>query len=347
MRKTPLFLTVASVNYLPFVRVLAASLLREIPGARLSVLITDVTPGLLPRLAEKFGCSGVEFICCADIGVDFLEAMRGYYSILEFNSACKALGLYHHIVRKQEEECFFIDPDMYVTGDFVTPARAAGFDVVITPHTYQSFPDDGELPNEKELALSGYANGGFIYVRRSAGSIKALEWLKGQTRYSWFVAPTYGMYADQHWLDALPNFFAGTAGFLNNRGVNIAYWNLHDRPLSQKDKLYAGDQPAALFHFSGFSVPSGGKLSRHSNRKFDAGTEKILAELIGCYEGLLTAEQRAVKEAGIKGDLGFSAKGLAGRLKAAAALRGQDYKELAPPSGLFGRLAKILDQIIS
>lgn len=346
MSPTPLFLTVASVNYLPFVRVLAESLQKEIPTARLSVLITDVSRNLLSKIAEKFGRPGMEFMCCEDLGAEFVVAMRDYYSILEFNSACKALGLYHHIIRRDEAECFFIDPDMYVTGDFVAAARTAGPDIVLTRHSYQPYPDDGELPSEKELALSGHANGGFIYVRKSAESMKALEWLMQQTRYNWFVAPTYGMYADQHWLAALPHFFQGTAGFLANTGVNIAYWNLHERPLRYKEGvIYAGEVPALLFHFSGFSVPSGGKLSRHSNRKFDATTEKMLAELIPLYEKLLIREQTYLKETGLEGDLRFSAQALPVRLKAAASRWGYRYAELAPVSGFFSRIGKILDRI--
>jgi hypothetical protein len=346
----PLLQTVAGVNYLPSVLVLASTVHESMPAARLCVLVTDATPAVLKPIRDQFG-SSIEFICCDDLGIAMLEHARRYYTILEFNSACKVLALDYQIRVRGEPECFFIDPDMFVLDDFSELARAHGRDIVVTPHATRPYPDDGELPIDTELAASGYVNGGFIYVRNSKPSFAVLDWLVRQTRYSWFVAPTFGMYADQHWLSMLLFIFEGTVGLLRNPAINIAYWNLHERPLHDVgDAIMVGTdvcQRALLFHFSGFATPSRGRLSKHSDRRFDPGTERALVRLINTYEQLLTTQRDRVVRTGISGDLGFSRKSLTARMKVAQAYWGNQFTEFAPMAGRLSRLSKVLDRLLS
>jgi hypothetical protein len=240
---------------------------------------------------------------------------------------------------------------MFAFGDFCELARAHGRDIVVTPHATRPYPDDGELPTDTELAASGYVNGGFIYVRNSKPSVAVLDWLIRQTRYRWFVAPTFGMYADQHWLSMLLFLFEETAGLLRNSAVNIAYWNLHERPLHDVgDMIMVGadvPQRALLFHFSGFPTPSGGRLSKHSRRRFDAATERALAGLIKTYEQLLNTERDRVARAGVSGDLGFSQKPLTARMRLAQTHWGNRLTEFAPTAGRFSRLGNALDRLLS
>jgi hypothetical protein len=75
--------------------------------------------------------------------------------------------------------------------------------------------------------------------------------------------------------------------------------------------------PALLFHFSGFSVSSGNRLTRFSNRKFEENTESVLAKLISRYEAMILEEQRKLATAGIKGDLEFCSDSLNKRMRCA------------------------------
>jgi hypothetical protein len=345
----PLIQTVSAVNYLPLVMVLASTLRESMPDARLCVLVTDVTPNVLNEIRDQFDTS-IEYICCDDLGLEIVERAREYYSVLEFSSACKVFAIDYQIRVRGEPECFFIDPDMFILGDFCELAREQGRDIVVTPHVSHPYPDDGEFPNDTELAASGYVNGGFIYVRNSESSAVALKWLLSKTWYNWFVAPSFGMYADQHWLSMLLFIFEDTAGLLRSSAVNIAYWNQHERPLHKVDgTIMVGTediQPALLFHFSGFAIPNNGRLSKHSQRYFDSETESVLKELINKYEQLLNKERDRARHARCSGDLGFSCKSLKARMKIAQSYCGNQFTEFGPWTGRFGRLGKMLDRLL-
>jgi len=359
----PVLQTVAAINYLPFVLVLAQSIEEHLPGARLSVLLTDASPALVERVRERFG-GRMDFLGCDSLEIKHLSTMRQYYSVLEFNSACKVLALDFQIRTRCNDACLFVDPDMFALGNFVDPALALAGDIVLTPHTLAPYPEDNELPNEMELAISGQINGGYVLVRNSEAASRAMTWLVDQTRYNWFVAPSHGLFADQQWLSLLPMFFPGIAVLLRDAGVNIAYWNLHERKLrapagagTSKGGMRAPEDAivvesiatyrAKLFHFSGFTQAGGGRLSKHSGRRFDPETERILARLIDRYQSALKRQRENVQKAGIASDIEFSRRPLLARMKAAQARWGIRHVELAPPPGRFGRIGSSLDQWLS
>ena len=128
------------------------------------------------------------------------------------------------------------------------------------------------------------------------------------------------MYADQKWLSALVYFFRDRTTVVSDLGVNVAYWNLHERPLSLNVPgaaimLTTGD-PLRLMHFSGFSVPSNGRLSKHTNRCFDAKTKAVLDTMIADYENALALSRARFEH--LSGDLEFSTQPLEQRMKTAS-----------------------------
>lgn len=346
----PVFQTVAAVNFLPKVLALAESLQRVCAGDRLNVLLTDVSSRTREAVAHRFA-DLLEVQCCDDLDAEGLSQMREYYTIFEFNSACKALALHHQIEQVGAPHCYFIDPDMLALGDFSKVVGRTGAGLVVTPHTFTPYPKDGELPSDYELAVAGQINGGFIYVKNDATGREPLEWLRRQVKYNWFLAPSFGMYCDQHWLGMLPYFFGHRVLVLRDPGINIGYWNLHERPLQLRDgAIHIGgaseETPALLFHFSGFSVPSKGRLTRHSERRFDRDTHAVLHGLIEAYETSVTKFHRRVVDADIEADLRFSTMPFFSRIARAEKLWGVKYAEPLAPEGLFSRLGRKLDKML-
>jgi hypothetical protein len=337
-----LFQTVTAVNYLPVTLVFARLLRQHIPGARLCILVTDVSQAKLDDIRTHWG-DLASFIGCDDLGIPAIADMRRYYSIFEFCSACKVLALGYQLIAKNEPECCFIDPDMLVMGDFTPEIRETNKDIAVTYHTTAPYPADGQSPTELELVASGAINGGLLYMRRSPQSLEALNWLIAQTRHNWFVAPAYGMFGDQHWLGFLPQFFGNITAILQSPAINIAYWNLHERPLREAGGvLTARDVPAKLFHFSGFPQSSQ-RLSKHSNRIFDAQTEGCLTTLIARYRDAIATEQAAAK---LAGDLAFSRQALHARMKLAETLCGHRFAPLPTYGGRFARLGAAIDRLL-
>ncbi len=344
-----LFQTVTAVNYLPMTLVMADTLRKHIPDSRLSILVTDASSNLLEKIREKFA-DIADFICCDDLGFEPLTSMRNYYSVLEFSSACKILSLDYQLRKKGEKSCYFIDPDMFVMGDFTKCTEEIEKDIVLTYHSLNPYPQDGELPNELELVAAGSINGGFIYMRNSTRSLEALSWLMQHINYRWFVAPAYGMYGDQHWLGFLPQFFGDITAILKAPNVNIAYWNLHGFPLREIDgSFFIGEGkefPALLMHFSGFPDSGELKLTRHSQRKFDKQTEACITSLAQDYRQSIEKEKLHIKSSRISGDISFSNKPLYKRMAIASKLYNYDFIEVASPVGIFARIGNKLDRLV-
>ena len=329
-------LTVATASYLDQVATMFKHIEQVHPELQKTVLVADCAPDNMRPIFQALGPS-VDVLCCADLKIDYLEEMREYYSTLEFCSALKILGSAH--VLASEDQCLFLDPDMVVFDSLQKAVLDQPGEVVVSCHTFTPYPGDGSAPNDLELCLSGHINGGVLLTRRGSQGTPAIDWLVQKTRFEWFVAPHLGMYADQQWLSALPYLFRERTTIVADRGVNVAYWNLHERPMRRERTgeaiTIADGGPLRLMHFSGFSVPSDGRLTKHSTRQFDDATEKVLAELIGEYEASLIAAR--AKLGHIKGDLGFSNLPLAKRMEIARA-RGGVQTTQPQATGLPARL---------
>ncbi len=339
----PQFITVTGLNYLPKALVMVASLKAYAPDASVCILLADATPELVQQVQKKI--PDIEFIGC-DALPNFIPEIRDYYDALEFCSACKILLLDYCIRTKNAPECWFIDPDMLLMGDIITPTRAAQKDIVVTYHTMCPIPGDGHAPTDQEIVLSGIINGGFVYMKNSAITQAALKFMVEKIPAQWFVAPALGMYGDQQWLSLLVPYF--NAAVLRHKGINIAYWNLHERPLSgQGDVLTAGGDPALLFHFSGFAMQGEGVLTVHSRRTFDTQTQSVLNPLITRYRAQLAQASERLQGLPARGDIAFSTLPLRIRLNHVRKRHGLNYPTSAELRGLFSRIGARLDRLFA
>jgi hypothetical protein len=313
--------TVATVSYLKHVDILFASLKRVHPEYRLALILADCSRKLLPEIRRCFD-GDIELLICEDLLFDNLDVMRRQYNVLEFCSALKVLGVRHFL--KTVDCCLFIDPDIVIFNRFDESIFQCKKDIVISVHSFEPYPDDSNLPNDLEPCLAGHVNGGILFVRKSPKAQNAMAWLSSKTRFQWFVAPSLGMYADQQWLSALPFFFSTITGVINDKGVNVAYWNLHERKLtiSESGEIVVDKTTTLkLFHFSGFPNNQKNQLSIHSSRVFEKQTQIILNRIINDYmKELLLAE---IKFKDIRGDVNFSQSNLKTRLRIAEQYWGQ------------------------
>jgi hypothetical protein len=308
--------TVATTSYLHFVHVLFDSVRRVHPELKLTVIVTDCTHDKLIAIADVLG-PDVDTLSCADLGFDFVEDMRAYYTPLEFCSAIKVLGSAY--ILKEEESCLFLDPDMVVYDSLFDSVLDQSGELVVCCHSFSPFPKDGYEPDDLEFCLTGHINGGVLFSRNTASGTPALDWLVEKTKYQWFLAPDLGMYADQQWLSALSYLFRNQMTLVLDRGVNVAYWNLHERPLRRENPeapvMLGPSEPLRLMHFSGFKIGLSGRLTQHSNRVFDDEVQVILEDLVVDYEKKLIIAHKRLGH--LKGNLFFSNLPLNTRLQLA------------------------------
>jgi hypothetical protein len=76
-----------------------------------------------------------------------------------------------------------------------------------------------------------------------------------------------GMFVDQLWVNFAPLYYEDV--FVSRHlGLNVAYWNLHERVISNDNEPYEINQkyPLVFFHFSGYSPEKPTQISKYQNR---------------------------------------------------------------------------------
>jgi hypothetical protein len=119
-------------------------------------------------------------------------------------------------------------------------------------------------PEYKHL-WEGIFNLGFCAARRTDSTNHFLAWWSQRLLNHCYADHLDGLHTDQKWMDYAPVYLGNNLHIVRKQGVNVAHWNLSERPLSiqSKDKYYVNEEPLILFHFSGFDF-LGSNLTRHS-----------------------------------------------------------------------------------
>ena len=333
-------LTIATSSHLPLAALLLQSVAQVHPDWQRFLLLADVTrAGLRQREKEGMGVLG-ELLCCADLGIADLDIMRRYYDALEFCCALKIYGLTHLL--QEGDSALFLDSDMLILDRLDSIVPPAG-KFLVTPHARLPMPQDGHGPDDRELCMSGFINGGVLGAGAGSDKTAAALWLRGHMRAHCFQAPGYGMYSDQLWLQSMTGYFPETVSVCRDPAINAAYWNLHERRLSAGEgavRLQSG-APLALFHFSGY--PGDGQISRLSARRFDKDTEAALAALSARYGSLLDEARRRFRP--YQGDLGFASAPLEQRIAMAQAEWNDPELILPQRGGVVARVGRRLKRL--
>lgn len=195
------------------------------------------------------GCGTV--LTIEDLGVsdETLTDMLAIYDVMEFATAVKPL-LLAALLRRGYAAAAYIDPDIQIFAHISDVLQdAADHGIVLTPHTVEPLPRDGKKVDEKTIMQAGIFNLGFIAVGSSA--LVFLDWWFDRLREDAIVDFENALFTDQRWIDWVPALFPHL--IRRDKGLNVAYWNLHERPLSlDGGTLTAGGDPVRFIHFSGY-----------------------------------------------------------------------------------------------
>lgn len=252
--------TIIAGNYLAAVRVLAESFFAHHPDGSFTVLVVDDEPHDIAPIDDLD--HRLRWWRLADLGLDTVEIHRlaGIYDAVELSTSVKPL-LLNCLMRAQESAVIYLDPDTQVSGSLAyVPILAERHGLVLTPHMTQPLPDDDRQIDALFVLAAGVYNLGFAAVAASAAP--CLDWWWQQTRRRALNNVQQQMFTDQRWADYMPSLFSHH--LLKDPGYNVAYWNLHERPLTRSQgRIYARNVPLRLFHFSGFDPRTRWLLSRH------------------------------------------------------------------------------------
>ena len=174
------------------------------------------------------------------------------YNIIELNTALKP-----HVAAlllARYEKVIYLDPDTYAFGSLKPLLLELDrHDVLLSPHALKPYADD-HRPDDVDLLRFGAYNLGFFAVRAGANAGALLAWWDARCQTDCFYEPSQGLGVDQKWIDLAPSFFDGVQ-VIKNPGINVAFWNLHERTITEQASggwSVNGDHPLIFVHFSSF-----------------------------------------------------------------------------------------------
>ncbi|HEX2642522.1 MAG TPA: glycosyltransferase, partial [Thermoanaerobaculia bacterium] len=280
--------TIIARNYLAHARVLAASLARHNPRARLCVVVLD-DPERKVSTESSF-----DIVHANELPFDppsDLYTMAAAYDVTELATAVKPWA-FEHLFTRGASVVIYLDPDIEVfdsLGPLEPLTRAHG--LVLTPHITEPLPQDGQHPDERDLLIAGIYNLGFLALSDAAAKT-FLPWWRQRLRRDCLNDPAHGLFVDQRWIDFVPALFS--PAIIKDPGYNVAYWNLPHRVFTdQGDRILVDGRPLRFLHFSGFSPRAPHLLSKHQHP-----TLRVRLSEARLLAGLCRRYAEALEEAG-------------------------------------------------
>lgn len=258
------FVTIVARNYLAHAFVLGDSVLRAHPEARFSVFVMDDSGHEWQGAINDRGLHALypDQLFFADY-----RKLVFQYNITEASTAMKPFVL-QSLLDSGAERVIYLDPDILCLRRLDEAISAMDHDcIVLTPHMCSPAPRN-YFPDDREFLRAGVFNLGFLALRKSPVAGKFLAWWEDHLRRECLLEPEGFLFVDQKWVDLAPACFPNVS-ILRNPAYNIAYWNLHERALVQQAGIFYeqhSGEPAAFFHFSGFSNNDPEMLCKYSVR---------------------------------------------------------------------------------
>jgi glycosyltransferase involved in cell wall biosynthesis len=275
--KSELIFTVIAPNYGPQAMILGESIAKHMPDAVFRIVVLQDCPDIsyiqnginsyLSSIETKIDHRAVNFQDFDWSDFDVANCVN-QYDLLEFATSVKPTILKNYL-NDGYKRVTYLDPDIQVFSDFKELFDSKK-SIAVTPHMLEDFPMDSRLPNQQSILHAGIYNLGFISV--TSGAMPFLAWWEKKLNKYCSMDVEAGYHVDQRWVDWATNFV--DVDVVRDPGLNVAYWNLHERTLKdgmvlQLNVTATEIYPLRFFHFSGFIGPSLDKISRHCTRKFD------------------------------------------------------------------------------
>ncbi len=272
--------TIVSKNYFAYASVLYHTFHEKNPDVQFFILLVDKVES-----GEKadFAINGAAVLSVEELGIQNFKSIAFKYNILELNTNVKPT-LLKWILSKGFESVLYLDPDIMVYKSLgeVYALLEDECDIVLTPHILTPV-DDSYRPDDAEYLKNGVFNFGFVGVAAKRDGSRFLDWWEKRCLEQAYNEPRSGIFVDQKWANLVPCFFERHK-VLRAPGMNMAYWNLHERKLKRfGEEFFVNDSfPLIFFHFSGLTLNDPDQISKHQNR-YTLKERPDLKELFDSY----------------------------------------------------------------
>lgn len=274
--------TACSANYLTKALAMCLSVLEQHPsGIDVLILLVD------RKRPVKLDHTRVRLMWAEDVGFPDLQKCAFKYNIIELNTALKPfaalklLGQYGKVI--------YLDPDVCVFSPLSCVIDALDeASTVVSPHAMSPYEGAGR-PTDQDLLRFGAYNLGFFAVSDTIHARALLNWWHKQCSALCFYEPQNGLGVDQKWIDLAPAFFEGVR-IHKDPGINVAFWNLHERNLSRTENGWWVNSDARLVfvHFSSF-VEADPSAVADKQTRYSPGSRPDFAQAAQVYRGWLHA----------------------------------------------------------
>lgn len=243
-------LTISSHNYMSYGLDCLLSAKRFNEDADVYYLVADkFTEEYYKDYSDRITFLSLEQLGLSDTELKNIEFK---YNIIEFNTCVKPLAL-QYLLNKGYNTAIYLDPDIECYSSF------DGFldeikdkNIAVTPHKMS--PVESEVIEDRLFLNNGIFNLGFIAVNNTKVTFDFLKWWDERLRDRCFIDYEHGLATDQIWVELASTIFEGFH-ITRNTGMNVAYWNIHERKLNKRNgKYYMDDYPLLFFHFSSLSI---------------------------------------------------------------------------------------------
>lgn len=219
--------TIVTKNYLWAAKVLAQEYFKHSKDTELYIVVTDIDPS--ETVGEEI--HGAKILPGSAVyALGRYEDLAFVYNAFELCCVLRPFAHEYFFHEKHADRLLFLDSDILLLSDAWAPfEKYADSSIVLSPHICTA--TDIELVKVIDLSLlqTGVFNGGVIQLNRCDETMRILEWFKArQLRYGFYEMKSS---SDQIWLNLVPLLFAEYR-ILKDAGVNVGWWNLHERSIS-------------------------------------------------------------------------------------------------------------------
>ena len=241
--------TITSINYLHKAEVLYKSVKLTNQICDFTIIVCDKKKEI-SNFSDHF--PGVNIIWAENLfeNNDLFHHFSFKFNIIEFNTLLKPLAF--EILFRDYDQVIYLDPDIKV---FNMLEFSKSHSIILTPHYTTPVNDWNKRPNDLDLLRFGANNLGFICLNKLDETFKFLDWWKNICLDYNYYEPSIGLAVDQKFIDLVPILFEKSL-VLKDLGMNLAFWNIHERNVIKKDDNYFVNEniPLKFIHFSSFPI---------------------------------------------------------------------------------------------
>ncbi|MBG6235102.1 hypothetical protein IWX76_001670 [Pedobacter sp. CAN_A7] len=254
-----LFFTISTTNYLPFAVSLLDSVREFHPEFEFCVCLTDYLD--VNQIKEHSLSTRYPLLQLHELGVEEFDFITQNYTPMQLANSSKILFARHFLNQEKIDQIIFADADML----FFNRLPEEVIDdqqIIFTPH-FSSPPPIDMKRQELEVLNAGLYNGGFFKLKKSNETELFITWLRERAVLDCIYDFSRGYYGEQLWLNFIPLYFK-YAHIEPSVGLNVAYWNLHERRITERDGQFVVNNtiPLYFFHFSGWDFNNPLQISK-------------------------------------------------------------------------------------